>query len=116
MEKRTAILIDPYNREVKEIQIDKISQSLKPLHEYIFPKDRDIPMRNTVERSTWTFDSCNIWLDENGLANNQIPFKIIGNHGWEMFVGPAVITGNDGRPLPKKITADHVRRSVQFVV
>ena len=110
-----AILIDPYKREVKEIEIEKINKSLKPLYDHIFPADRDIPMRNTVERSTWTFGGCNIWLDENGLHNGQTPFKIIGQQGWEIFVGPAVITGNDGRPLPKKITAEHVRRSVQFI-
>jgi hypothetical protein len=104
-----AILIDPHNRSVSEVEVNK-KTFLKDLYEHIGC--------DLVERAISDDRKHEIWLDEEGLFRQPLAFFKYSGYPQEAYAGKGVILGCNRTLSDSKdctLTLDEVRAKVEFV-
>jgi len=104
-----AILIDPHNRSVSEVEVSK-SRFLKDLYAHIGC--------DLVERAISEDRKHEVWLDEEGLFKQPLAFFKFEGYPQEAYAGKGVILGcnrtlSDSKDCP--LTLDEVKAKVKFV-
>ena len=106
-----AILIDPFNKVIKEVKYD-YGGKYTQITEYIATPEAPHPMFCTVNID----DQNTIYLDDEGLyRDTQAYFKWEGYH--QPLQGRGLILGIDyetGESVPPTITIEKVKYSVSF--
>jgi len=106
-----AILIDPFNKVIKEVKYD-YGGKYTQITEYIATPEAPHPMFSTVNID----DQNTIYLDDEGLyRDTQAYFKWEGYH--QPLQGRGLILGIDyetGESVPPTITIEKVKYSVSF--
>lgn len=103
-----AILINPFDETVTEIDLPPCDNNLKPMYDII--SEPSFPVKcDLVGRADWVRGGCELWVDEEGLlkSNKKFLWKGAG-----MFYGKGILTDSNIKPLSAAVTVDKIKEMI----